>query len=361
MQWIACSLIFCFILVAPFSDATTTTATIKVRIKSLPSSVALSGLNIRFLGLEAKFRAVAVSQNKNVEISRVIVAEKPYWQISQNQNQNQNLLSAQEALIVQGEDLRLGATELPNQVLLRENASNQIDVIGLVPLEEYVLAVLVSEMPLSWPLETLKAQAVAIRSYTLAVIQERAQKDFHLESSVLDQVYKKIHQGINPALLQKAQAAVTATRGMTLQNLKRKTLKAFYHSDCGGKTVPASSVWRQETDSDMGVAVDDFCASNPRSQWRLRITKEKFQSLLQTFSGKLHSNEFRKRVGFMELKSTNFEAFEKEDHIEFIGRGFGHGAGLCQWGSKFLGQKGFTYQRILKHYYPLATLKKISN
>jgi stage II sporulation protein D len=153
---------------------------------------------------------------------------------------------------------------------------------------------------------------------------------------------------------------------VTLLNLKRHPLKAYYHSDCGGKTVSASSVWKQETENDVGVASDEFCATNPRSQWKLTMAKQKLADLLKNFAGDLRSNEFRKLVGFMQLKSTKFEIFQKtdkksdennKDEIEFVGRGFGHGVGMCQWGSKDLGARGFSYQRILQHYYPLATFQ----
>jgi stage II sporulation protein D len=334
-------------------------AAVRVRIQNVASSVSLSGLNIRFVGLENKFRPVAISQNRRVDISRVTVAEKTYWQISQN-TVSENLLSSQEALMIQGEDLHQGGTELPNKVLLRESAKGGIDVIGVVPLEEYVMAVLTNEMPLGWPMETLKAQAIAIRSYTKAVMSERAERDFHVESSVLDQVYKKA-AGINPTLLQKARTAVQETEGVTLVNLKNRTLKAFYHADCGGKTVPASSVWKQEKDSDVGVAVDKFCETSPRSRWSLTVSKEKLQSVLRNFEGDVHSNEFRKLMGFMDFKSTKFEMIDKEGQIEFAGKGFGHGVGMCQWGSKYLGQQGFSYQRILKHYYPLASFNTVQN
>jgi stage II sporulation protein D len=330
---------------------------VRVRIKSNVSKVFLSGLNIRLLGHEAKFNKVAIPQVKQMQISRVSVAGKSYWQVSQGNT----MMSSQEALMIQGENLRQDSTELPNKILLRESDEGQVDIIGVVPLEEYVFSVLASEMPLRWPRETLKAQAIVIRSYTKAILSERRGKSFHLESSVLDQVYRKIDLKANQELLEKARDAVNATEGVFVLNKKGKILKAFYHSDCGGRTVSASSVWSQEKDHDAGVAVDPGCPLNPMARWSLSVPKEKFASLTQKFLGDIRSNGFRKILGFMNLRSTNFEVADKGDQIEFVGKGFGHGVGMCQWGSRALGLEGFSYQRILKHYYPLATLESLEN
>lgn len=365
LQWIACALSFFFILLASFSQAKAlvhSESFVRVRIKSLPAKFKLTGENIQFIGIERKFRSVSLKENQSVqvEIQRVLVAGKSYWQVSHNNlPTSRTLLSSQPALMIQGQELQQGATTLPDKIFFRENLSGSVDLIGVLPLEEYVFSVLTSEMPLGWPIETLKAQAVAIRSYTQAVINGRQSRPYDVESSVLDQVYKK-PQGINQAYLAKARQAQRETEGITLLNSKGQTLKAFYHSDCGGKTVLPSSVWNQEREHDVGTSVDSFCASNPRGRWSLTMTKQKLQDLLKSFVGDIRSNDFRKLVGFMDLKSTQFEVFENQGQIQFVGQGFGHGAGLCQWGSKYLGQKGLSYQRILKHYYPLAVLKRDS-
>ena len=397
MQWIAkvFSLVaFVFLCSSQNIWARTEVAkqVVRVHIQSLSTKLSLSGINIHFPGLEGPYKPVALPQTRKIEIARVKMAGKNYWQVKQDGGgETPSFFSDHEVLTVQGENLKQGATELPDKLLLQAADSQQVDIIGEIPLEDYVLAVLVNEMPLTWPFETLKAQAVAIRSYTEAILRERENKSFHVESTVLDQVYKKIAVGISPALFQKARRAVEATAGIVLISPKGPVLKAYYHSDCGGKTLPASTVWKQEKDNDAGTAVDEACAYNPHSQWSYTIGKEKLARLLRNaahimndlsletlelhpldggsrikeilvgWSGNISqifaSNEFRKILGFMDLKSTSFEIYEKEDEVQFIGRGFGHGVGMCQWGSRALGLKGVPYQKILSHYYPLANLK----
>ncbi|WP_413291131.1 SpoIID/LytB domain-containing protein [Bdellovibrio sp. HCB337] len=359
MQWIACLVFFCAL---GMSSAWAQQDIVRVRIKSGISKVFLSGLNLRLTGHEEKFSKVAIPQDRKMEISRVIVAGKTYWQISQGASSiTRDVMNSEEALLVQGENLREEGLELPNKILLREGTSGQIDIIGVVPMEEYVFSVLAQEMPLRWPIETLKAQAIAIRSYTMAVLQERKAKAFHVESSVLDQVYKKISMNISPELIEKAHTAVKETEGVYLLNPKGRILKAFYHSDCGGKTVPAGSVWKKESAMDAGVAVDAGCPVNPMARWSYKISKEKFAAVSKDFLGDIRSNEFRQILGFMNLRSTAFEMKDQEGEIEFVGKGFGHRVGMCQWGSRALGLKAYSHQRILKHYYPLASLKQFSD
>jgi len=355
MQRIACFLVLSFLCLAP--ALASASEAVRVRIQSGVSKVSLSGLNLRLINNPSQFRKVALPQSQQLQIARVSVSGKTYWQIAEgDSSNNQDIMSAEDTLMVQGENLHQEATALPNKIVLQEGADGRIDVIGVVPLDEYVFSVLANEMPLSWPLETLKAQAVAIRSYTEAILRDRKGKSFHVESSVLDQVYKKISHQQNQGLLEKARNAVKATEGIVLVTKKGRTLKAFYHSDCGGKTVSASTVWSKEKDNDAGVAIDAGCPLNPMAQWRYRLPKSKFASYVKDFLGEIRSNEFRQILGFMNLRSTNFEMRDQGEEIEFVGKGFGHGVGMCQWGSRTLGLKAYSYQRILKHYYPLAQL-----
>lgn len=302
MQRIACFLFLFSILAGPVFAAEPL-GTVRVRIKSNISRVSLSGLNLRLLGHQQKFNKVAIPQSRQMQISRVLVAGKTYWQVSEGL---QDVMSADESLVLQGENLRQDSTDLPNKIMLKESGGGQIDIIGVVPIDEYVFSVLASEMPLSWPMETLKAQAVAIRSYTEAIVNERKDKSFHMESSILDQVYKKINANQSPALFEKARQAVRETAGVFLLNRKNRVLKAFYHSDCGGRTVSATSVWAREKDNDAGTAIDPGCPLNPLAQWSYRMPKERFANLVKDFLGDIRSNEFRQLLGFMNLRSTNF-------------------------------------------------------
>jgi stage II sporulation protein D len=214
-------------------------------------------------------------------------------------------------------------------------------------------------------------------------MKERKDKSYHLESSVLDQVFRHIaRDDENDPLIQKALQAVRETQGQRLWSTAGRTLKAFYHSDCGGKTTTAKNVWNYGVNT--GVVVDNSCPTSPKATWSLRLTKQELEKRLklpgvQTISllrpksearvlqvklasaagmeKILSANEFRQKLGFQDLKSALFEVREEGEHFLFQGRGFGHGVGLCQWGSRALGRQGKDYKQILQHYYPLAQLK----
>ncbi|MNL20947.1 Amidase enhancer precursor [compost metagenome] len=242
-------------------------------------------------------------------------------------------------------------------------------------------------MPLSWPLESLKAQAVAARSYAMAVIRERKDKAYHLESSVLDQVFRLITD--DDEKTKKAQQAVRETEGVELVAKSGQILKAFYHADCGGKTTTAKNVWNSGVNT--GVASDASCPANPKAEWQLQLSKDEFNQRVQKYFRQhepqnsvsrieilkpaknervlrvklafndgeekaVDGNEFRKMLGFQDLRSTLFDLETKEASFVFKGRGFGHGVGLCQWGSRALGLQGKNFKQILQHYYPLAGL-----
>jgi stage II sporulation protein D len=69
-------------------------------------------------------------------------------------------------------------------------------------------------------------------------------------------------------------------------------------------------------------------------------------------------DECRKLLGNDTIRSTWFSVAMRGDRIEFIGRGWGHGVGLCQWCSKSMADQGRSYEQILGHFYPGAALHR---
>jgi stage II sporulation protein D len=68
---------------------------------------------------------------------------------------------------------------------------------------------------------------------------------------------------------------------------------------------------------------------------------------------------FRERIGYSRVKSLAFELEAHGDRLTLSGRGFGHGAGLCQWGAKALADQGWDFRQILEHYYPGTELQAL--
>ncbi len=355
---------------------------IRVRLQSSVNSLELEGLGVQIRGRAVAFEKVSIPQNQRIRIER----SNQGWKIQRSGHTEiiETPYLAMKAIL-----LRQAGKALPTQIFLSPQKTKNFDVIGILPLENYLIGVIASEMPLSWPLETLKAQTIAARSYALVTMQERAKSPYHVESTILDQVFSHIgEEDFDSPLVAKARKAVMETEGIVLQTAKGQTLKAYYHSDCGGRTSNARDVWG--FGGSTGVAVDASCPVEGKHTWslnlsvediskKLRVILKKDLGLLQNFSlirampedrvqkmellwesgekTRMSAHEFRGALGFDQLRSTFFEAKKSADVFEFKGRGFGHGVGLCQWGARALGRQGVSYQEILRHYYPQARLQ----
>ena len=250
-----------------------------------------------------------------------------------------------------------------------------------VGLEDYVTGVLGSEAYAGWPLEALKANAVAIRTYTLSSLGKHGV--FALCAKDHCQVYRGLPQA--PIF----QAAVAATAGEVL-TWRGAPISAVYHSSSGGRTRNNEEVWAGSPPPYLR-AVEDFDHLGKRYHWSqtyiftweelaraLALPPE--QGLWVTplpsangervgfwFGGNgggkgLKNEELRRLLG---LPSANFRVFRYPELTEitqstilpsgssllFTGNGSGHGVGLSQWGAAELATRGYTYRQILRHYY----------
>ena len=245
------------------------------------------------------------------------------------------------------------------EVIQKDN--KKFEVIEAVPFKDYLAGVVSKEMPLSWPMEALKAQAVIARSYALVKMSERQNKNFFVDGDQMDQVFQWTDSA-------KAYQAVNETEDVVLA-YDKKIVKAFYHSDCGGQTIPAGRVWPGA--NDMGTAADPWCAARAQNRWSFRVptaaftTKDSFST--DYFKNKIISFEdmsiqkLRQWFGFANIRNSPESFIVEGDQIVFSGRGFGHGVGLCQWGSQYMAKKGQSYTDILAHYYPKADILKIQS
>lgn len=356
--------------------------TVRVRLMTTSEKIKLSGVGVQFQNLNKPFRQVAIPSHSQIEIRTLKKQGKKLWALRGGNGDLEHIFK-DKYLLIQGDSLRIGSNNLPSRVLLSQSSGNTIDLVGVMPLDDYLVGVLASEMPLNWPLETLKAQAVAARSYALATMEERRNESFHLESSVMDQVFRHVlGSDKNNPLVLKAMQAVQETRDQVLHDREGKVLKAFFHSDCGGRTTAAKNVWGGGVNA--GVAEDRSCPTGPSGHWKLSLSQKELSQRLSMASvvgvslikipseeriqkvrivslngttQDLSVNQFRQSVGFQRLKSSVFEVRQVGTEFVFQGKGLGHGVGLCQWGSRALGKKGLSYKNILRHYYPLAKLQ----
>jgi stage II sporulation protein D len=257
-------------------------------------------------------------------------------------------------------------------VVARGRKPGTLQVVNVIPLEDYLVGVLGSEMPRSFPLEALKAQAVAARTYALNKKLEQYGQLFHLGSSVISQVYKGL-DAEDP----RTREAVESTRGLVL-TFMLQPIEAYFHASCGGRTETGLDALGRELP--YLQAVDCPCGRLDTSHWKLKLGAAELKALgvskgtsLQvqgrTATGRarrvgvgartLDAVSFRERIGYMRLKSLWFDLERTRDGWQVEGRGFGHGAGLCQWGARLYEDKGWDFTKILQHYYPGTELQTL--
>jgi len=256
--------------------------------------------------------------------------------------------------------------------------------VNELSLEDYLVGLINCEISSSWPIEAIKAQAVIARTYAVNRREARRNALYHLESSVIDQVYNGCEIEDN-----RARRGVSETAGEVL-TYDGTVIQAFYHSSCGGKTEAAENVWGKSIPYLKGVDCQ-YCQLSPSSAWdlklslkelgdRLRAAGIKATGLMDIRAGAINSrgrlknliavtpwgevsipgDQFRKAVGYGVIKSTNFTVRVVNGDVTFAGLGNGHGVGLCQWGAKQRALEGFSYAEILSYYYPGTELKQLS-
>jgi stage II sporulation protein D len=82
---------------------------------------------------------------------------------------------------------------------------------------------------------------------------------------------------------------------------------------------------------------------------------------VQTDKGsfELTGRAFRRAVSLRRVRSTSFDVRPRRGGITLVGRGYGHGVGMCQWGASGMAKTGRSYTQILQHYYRGAELRRL--
>ncbi|MBN2538066.1 SpoIID/LytB domain-containing protein [candidate division WOR-3 bacterium] len=274
--------------------------------------------------------------------------------------------------------IRVGERSYRGAMLAFVNGGGALVVANELGIEDYLRGVVPSEIgPLrEETIEAVKAQAVAARSFTLTRLSARKGLGHQLfDTYKRDQEYKGA--GVEHPL---ASRAVDATRGQVLVHAGAPA-EALYHACCGGRTAPGSSGYLVSVRDAPGGAGKAHCAESKHYNWTATFTRREFEEKLgglaklagrpsvrsvrqeKDGSGRtrwLHCDSDRGgfRVAGTELrfglglKSTLFELKLGRDRVEFTGRGWGHGAGMCQDGAVAMARRGSDWRRILRHYYP---------
>lgn len=281
---------------------------------------------------------------------------------------------------------------------------NEIKIVNVLSLEQYLKGVIPHEMPKGKGTEyyeALKAFTICARTYTILKLNEN--KDlFDVFSDTRDQVYGGC--GLENDAMNKI---VDDTQGLIL-TYDDKPAITLYSSTCGGYTEDAVNVFKKiDAPYLKGIKDGDspYCSVSPKYMWtetfkeqtfvqrfissgyldddRYTLSSVKANSFFKSGrineleldfinnqskikSVKLYGNNIRYIIRTADnksiLESNNFDIRKDSyDNIIIKGKGYGHGVGLCQWGALEQSREGKTYEEILYFYYPGTTIESYND
>lgn len=240
-------------------------------------------------------------------------------------------------------------------------------------LEEYVIGVVAGEMPASFEIEALKAQAIAARSYALSKI-ETSTESYDLVTDITNQVYittedmqEKWGEDYD-FYYDKIKNAVSATKNLVME-YEGDVISAYYFAMSNGATEDVSLVFGESrdylksVDSSWDESVKNFSVTTT-------FTKEEFCSKLSIDCSNItigaidrsstnrvntiviNDKEFKGTTlrTLLGLRSTDF-TIDIADDIKITTKGYGHGVGMSQYGANEMAKNGASYEEILNHYY----------
>lgn len=267
-----------------------------------------------------------------------------------------------------------------------------------VDLDEYLYGVVSSEMPASFEIEALKAQAVVARTYTVYQMTYNSGK--HENADICDNYaccqawiskedrFAKWNEEEAESNWNKIVEAVNSTSGKII-TYNGEAINAFFHSNSGGVTESSVNIWggidypylkSVETAGEEGYTQYSSQVQISKQELLNKI-KEKYQDceidfsqqdciqiLEYTTSGRVKTIKFgNKEIAGTEartilgLKSTNFTFSIDEETVTFSVIGYGHGVGMSQTGADALAKSGSDYEEIIKHFYTDVEIAELNS
>ena len=270
-----------------------------------------------------------------------------------------------------------------NETFIKVKQTNKNKIIE-IDIEDYVRGVLAGEMPISFELEALKAQAVAARTYGLRRISNNNKYD--VVDTVMNQVYKddetlKQTWGNNyDTYMDKIKKAVEDTKGEYVDYNGTYADTLFFSTSVGntenseeifGTKISylqsVSSEWDEEV-SPVYEEKNIFTRENFCKKLNLNDCSKIYVNVLEeTSTGRIKKIEINNKIFtgtevayYLRVRSNYFYIYIENNNVVVKTKGFGHGVGMSQYGAEGMANNGYTYKEILEHYYQGTTIKNLN-
>lgn len=291
-----------------------------------------------------------------------------------------------------------GTTGTDAQAVIQTTPADGYDTVTVsidgepteLPLETYVAGVVSAEIANDFPLEAIRAQAVAARTYAVYKMSG-GRPDAHPDADLCDDyhhcaAYRDIAvQTAAGTDLSRVEQAVDDTAGEIL-TYDNAPIVAVFHCVSGPRTESARDVWGEDVpylqsvvspggtaydgyEDAVTLSADDFRQiaaeafpsadlSGAPDSWFAASVRSDAGGVITVKLGGVTVDGTAVREAFG-LQSTNFTLTTTDDSITFHTIGYGHGVGLSQYGAKYMAEQGADYVEILSHYYPGTVLTDV--
>lgn len=269
-----------------------------------------------------------------------------------------------------------------SNMVVRVKKTDSEEVIK-IPFEDYIVGVLAGEMPISFEIEALKAQAVAARSYVMKKMEYNKDKVYDVVDTVLNQVYlddehlRAVWKDDYNNNINKIKKAVLETHNEYLE-YDGKVVDAMFFSTSVGFTENSEEVFPNKVPYLRSVE-SKWDEISPVYEVNYNFDLKDFYQKLdldyndkvnlevidKTSTGRIKKIKINNKlfdgsevVNKLELRSNHFTINQNNDKVHIVTKGYGHGVGMSQYGAQGMALEGYKYDEILKHYYQDVKIKK---
>ena len=282
----------------------------------------------------------------------------------------------------EGGFIKLNNSKYQGKLLMIPKKTKRFTVLEEINVEDYLPGVVASEMPAKWQDDAILAQVIAARTY--AIYQKKINNNAQYHIDKLDLAYNGSYKNLS-----KLNGIVSKSKGVVMV-YDWEIFPGYFHSACGGHTEDVNRIFDLKSIPPLSGADCGNCGKSKYYRWTKVIKKSEIEKRLRNFKirvnglkgitaegigpgghcstvkieyskgvKRINANEFRLMVGPNYLRSTAFNIKDNGNSLIFEGKGWGHGVGLCQYGTQNMAKSGFKWHEILKRYYPGTGFVKI--